>query len=195
MKIEALTAYLQYFRQHLARLRYLHKVASLASAPDKEHCALQHRQLKLLVPMCRSLTSAVQQLENGGEKGDALYRKQFQGFKSALQLAFSRSYRSHDQLVFEGEMLAIELPVPVEGVSVAGWPRQTVAALTESAKREFSEAATQRVAQRLNAQQAKDAFLDGLSAAQFSQLKALVAATKAAGLGPLTFGGSGRGVA
>lgn len=187
METQALTDYLQYFRQRLAVWRNLYNVARHRPAPDEEYCAALYRQLKRFVPMYRSLSAAGQQLENGTKKGDALYRKQFRQLTSALALAGAQVVPPGGYRVVHAELLALELLVPVEGQSVAGWARQTVAALIDEAIQDLNEANRLLAVQRHSARQAKDAFLGGLSIAQLAQLRALVASTKAAGLGPLTF--------
>lgn len=141
-------------------------------------------RLSYLVPLYDAMHAAVQQAGTGCVGGVQKYTKRFDMLGKQIRKVMPY-YRDSDKY-FEGDVLDLQLLVPVEGVPVENWTAVRISALVAQVLQEVEDERLAKLDRSRVAAAARKAFVGSLNPEQRVLLAQALDAAKAAGSHAIT---------
>ncbi len=160
--------------------------ASRRDTSAKDRMKVAQTRLAYLVPLLRALHSVAQQSVTGGDAGQLLYRRKFHMLRQRMREVLS-GYGGGRELYFGDGIADLEVLVPQPEQGVATWPARRIGDLLDDVAAELSTERRERLAVQQKAEDARKAFIKGLTAEQRRLLADALAAAKLKGHHAVSF--------
>ncbi len=160
--------------------------ASRRDTAAKGQMRVTQTRLAYLVPLLRALHAAAQQSVTGGDAGQQLYRRKFHMLRQRMREVLC-GYGGGRELYFGGGIADLEVLIPQPELQMAAWPARRIGDLLEDVTAELSAERRERLAVQQKAEDARKAFIKGLTAEQRRLLADALAAAKLKGHHAVSF--------